>query len=280
MKRKSFLFNFAALMSVLNLVSCATTQNLNITYIIDESEPVKDKSFPAEEKVCETNKITSVEDKRETVIDWMDKKNFIHLTASKKIEVYGVLAEVNKNPYKENKTFRKGLFFTNFKRKYIWNGYVEYKGNLYNSALNIQLKRKKDRNTYEVTSANCGNISMKVYEKFGDNAVQTPCKLFTSTNGVHNFDIFSTQDKNWKAFGEAANDEKNVIKFMPKISVRDMVNLDGQKFQVLENEKVVAEIYGGKYFIYLNEDDERFDILVQTLGMVQTYIFALNKLEV
>ncbi len=279
-----------ALLFALSAAGCSSAP-IPVSYIVDEQQPVLDKSIKTDAPVVEKGKISWIAVKHENLWDEM-KKNGIIKIKDKKIYTYGELAEVNKNKYKENKVFRKWLF-TNYKKKYVWNGYVRYNNIDYNSRYNINLKRKNKRNTYTIASGDCGKMTITVHQKYGDNTAQTPLKMFTATDGVYTFVIFITQDKNWKAFGAGSNDPELVAKYTPQSSVRDLIQLDGQKMEIFEITGVekfsdktdlttlpcVGMIMNDSYELNLGDEDPRFLTLVQTVGMVDSYRRCLKLME-
>ncbi len=289
-KYTALLFALPFALLCMSAVGCSSAP-IPVSYIVDENEPLLDKSVKSDAEAVEKAKISWISVKHENLWDEMKKSGIIKIK-DKKIYTYGELAEVGATKYSKNKVFTKSIF-TKYKKKYVWNGYVRYNNTDYNSRFYIGLKRRKNRNTYTVESADCGQMTLTVHQKYGDNEVLTPLKMFTATDGTNTFVIYITQDKNWKAFGAGSNDPAMVAKYMPKTSVRELIQMDGQKMEIFDITAVekfsdktdlstlpcVGWIMNSSYELNIPDTDSRFLTLVQTIGMIDSYRHALKLME-
>ncbi len=263
--------------------SCATfspVRKAEISYVVDEKEPVRDDSFFVKSESNEAFTMEFDEEKRETFVDFLVGKNIIPPSKNRRIVCYGTLSEVVVKNNKDRLSEVREKLFPRMKKKYRWDGFVSYDGSEKNIRLNIKVRGKNAKRLIYVRDADCGLISVDVKTGFGSKEVDTPFKIASVHSNFDVYDIYAVKNKNYLAFGKDSLNENLVRKNMPKISVRELLNLKGQVFQIIDsNKNVVAECKADRYRIFIEPSDEKYASLVETAGFICTYLNVMNRVD-
>ena len=291
-----FVFIFILFICSLNF-SCVTFESMRkaeISYVVDEKNPVRDDSFPVTWESKDAFTMEFEEEKRDTLVDFLVGKNIIPASKNRRVVCYGTLSEVDVKNNQDKLSVVKERLFPHMKKNYRWDGFVTYGGFEHNVRLNMKVKGKDFKRRIYVTSADCGLVSVKVHAGFGSNGVKTPLKIATVYDASGKYDVYVVKNKNYAAFGKDSSNEALVKRNMPKTSVRELLNLKGQVFQIVDasgtaesdadgaatgGKRVIAECKNDRYRILLSEDDERYESMVQSAGFLCTYVNVMNRVD-
>ena len=276
------------LFTSITLFSCATLSdtlsNVQISYVLDDTNPLKDDSFPVQGEAAE-RKVQFIEAKRETVADYLNEKKILPFSlkfGKEQLSCYGELYEVTSTSSVSEKVkpVVNKLFFNSIKKKYVWNGFTEYEETKYDTKFYVTVSGSGEKRRFKVKTIDSGSISMKVHNAFGYIPVDTPCKVASVSDHENNYNVYACVNKNYRAFGKDSVFLEKVKRNTPKISTRELFNLKGQRFQITDqNNTVLAESSMGKYKIYLSEEDPRHTSLMQTVALIETYRNVMNKID-
>lgn len=272
-----------AFLFCLSFFSCASLPSPQISYVPDTDNPLRDDSFLCE-KEAPTFKVEFVEEKRETVLDYLIEKNIVAVqNPFKKSQLicYGELSEVlNSKTDEKLKPVVQRINFRTMKKRYAWIGQTEYENKKYDTKFYVTVKGSGEKRKFRVQNIDSGSVSMRLHKDFGFVQVDTPCLFATVTDAAGKYSVYATQNNRYRAFGKDSSSEYLVKKYMPKISTRELYNLKGQKYQfVAESGGVLAESSGGEYKIFLLQEDERYLSLVQSVALVETYRSVMNRID-
>lgn len=112
----------------------------------------------------------------------------------------------------------------------------------------------------------------------------SPFLAFTSKGNELEFNVFITQTLNWNVHGELSANEVVVNQNWPRIGIKSLLNLESQVLQVCDGDNtVLAEIKKNKnvfkYVTYITQDDERYEGVVSTIGLVMSYMDIFRNFD-
>ncbi len=261
------------------LSSCATMRTVQISYQVDENQPVKSAAYQVGTKDSLSSKVVFNSNPKQTLMGLITGSNVKKAHGSADLELYGELAEQAKWSHKENKKYDENFSSTK-KANYVWDGYVIWRDMKANSRVTFKTKKKEGKYNFTIDIMDCGKITMKSLVEYGTKTGVVPLKIFTSTDGTEIFDVFMTADKNFVAFGADSNNPKLVEKYTPKTSTRELLNMKDQLIQVVDsNGNVVAQVIGDRYTLFIPESDPRALTVMQTVGLLSTYIGIVQTMD-
>ncbi len=269
----------AGIALALVLTGCATNRSVRISYQIDESQPVKSAAVPVETKAVVSNKIDFDANPRQTIVGLITGNDVKKPRGSSNLEIYGGLYEAAKKTYEENKPYNTNMGNTK-SANYIWEGSVIWRDMKAYSRITFKTKKKDGKYNFTIQVMDCGGITMTSYLDYGNKTAKVPLKIFSATDGTETYEAYITQDKNYAAFGADSNNPDLVEKYTPKSTTRELFNMKGQVIQILDSAgTVVAQIVDDKYSLYIAEDDSRTPSIMQTVGMIGTYMGIMDVMD-
>lgn len=265
-------------------ISCSTSGVYYTAKFFKDSN--RDDSFPVFANCESTGPIIANIMIKPLITDlsrFFHKKEPTHIPLCNELNIQGELIKhgwVNTNEF--------ALFFL----LGLETDYYTYKGTItvneisHETSMDIYFHHDKQggNRQFDVMDICCDKWILQSTSPYGNPEVLTPYKMFVCSDKESDYNIFITQTLNWNVSGDRADDIAYVEEHWPKIGAWSLLTSRGQVVQICDDHyTVLAEIKNVEgvrtYFVYVPEYDERYEGLMVTIGLLDSYYYSITKLK-